>query len=113
MKNGKASDMKENKKKKRKINARLKGLLTIILSALSIIVAFILIMIVYKSKNNNYRNPRIIAFLLFCLLACLLWLFYGIVLTITGDKTNKGKIKSTDVAVTENDESGKDDKAKH
>lgn len=103
--------MKENEKKKRKINARLKGLLTIILSSLLIIVAFILIMIVYKSKNGNYRNPRIIAFLFLCLLACLLWLFYGIVLTITGDKTNKDKTKNADVAVTENDEKGKDDKA--
>lgn len=101
--------MEENKKKKRKINARIKGLLTIILSILLIIADFILIMIVYKSKNGNYRNSRIIAFLFLCLFVCLLCLFYGIVLTITGDKTNKDKTKN--IAVTPKDESDKDDKA--
>ena len=75
----------EEKKPKIK-NARLRGLIMAISSAVLAVVVLIVSAIIYKKGSNNYRSGEVLGILFFCFVLALLNVVNGILLMIFGDK---------------------------
>lgn len=94
----------EEKKPKIK-NARLRGLITAIGSAVLAGIFLIVSAIIYNKGKNNYRSGEALGLLFFCFVAAILGVINGVLLMIFGGKkpntTNKENL-TTEPTKTEN-----------
>ncbi len=85
----------EEKKPKIK-NARLRGLIMAIGSAVLAVVVLVVSAIIYKKGSNNYRSGEALGVLFFCFVLALLNVVNGILLLIFGDKkVGSGAVENT------------------
>lgn len=102
----------EEKKPKIK-NARFRGLLMIIGSAVLAGVILIFSAIIYKKGQNHYRSGEVLGILFLFFVLTLLWIVNGILLVIFGDKKVGDKKETQDSKVNANLEqpTGEEEKA--
>ena len=67
-------------------NARLRGLITAIGSAVLAGIFLIVSAIIYNKGKNNYRSGEALGLLFFCFVAAILGVINGVLLMIFGDK---------------------------